>query len=89
MDGKTMFRKIPVVAVQELENDTTNPVYGINWGEFKTVVLKGWWMKEFMQDHVPGQHTMQAWHCDTTFNYICRNRRRNWVIATNTTDIAA
>jgi hypothetical protein len=85
MDGKVIFRRIPVEWVPELDLDTTNPVYGINWGEFKVMGLRGAWMKEFVQEEYPGQHTVTATHTDCTFNYFCRNRRRNFVLATDTT----
>jgi hypothetical protein len=85
MDGKVIFRRIPVEWVPELDLDTTNPVYGINWGEFKVMGLRGAWMKETVQEEYPGQHTVTATHTDCTFNYFCRNRRRNFVLATDTT----
>lgn len=86
MDGhnKVLFRSGPVEFIKELDTDTTNPVYGINWGEFKTAGLRGWWMKETQIDEVPGQHTVSATHTDCSFNFLCRNRRRNFVLATNT-----
>ncbi len=84
MDGKVVFRRTPMQAVQELDLDTTNPCYGIYWGEFGTMGLKGWWMKEFTQANVPGQHTVAATHTDCSFNWLCRNRRRQFVLATNT-----
>ena len=85
MDGRVLFRKTPVVWAKELDLDTTNPVYGVNWGEFKAMGLRGWWMKEYADDHVPGQHTVSATHTDSSFNWFCRNRRRNFVLATDTT----
>lgn len=84
-DGKALFRRTPVTWAKELDLDTTNPVYGINWGEFKTMGLSGAWMKETAVPTVAGQHTMSATHTDCTFNLFCRNRRRNFVLATDTT----
>ena len=83
-DGKVVIRGVPIMAIKELDLDTTNPVYGVNWGEMKTMALRGAWMKDFVEKHVPGQHTVAATHTDCTFNWICRNRRRQFVIATNT-----
>lgn len=80
-----MFAGTPVEYVPELENDTTNPLYAINWGEMKTMGLKGAWMKETAIPNVPGQHTMSATHTDCTWNMLCRNRRRCGVVATDTT----
>lgn len=84
MDGQAMFRRMPFKFVKELDLDTTNPIYGINWGEFKTMGLRGEWMNETAIDKQPGQHTVSATHTDCSFNWFCRNRRRNWVIATDT-----
>lgn len=83
-DGSVMFRRVPVTFVKELDLDTTNPVYAINWGEFKTMGLRGEWMVETAIPIQPGQHTVSATHTDCTFNMFCRNRRRNGVLATNT-----
>ncbi len=84
-DGDLMFHKRPVTWIPKLEADTTNPVYGIQWGEFKTFILKGWWLKETAVPIYPGQHTMSAQFVDLTYQWVCKNRRRNFVLATGTT----
>jgi hypothetical protein len=85
MDGKVLFRRSPLTFVKELDLDTTNPMYALNWGEFKTMGLRGEWMHETTEPIYPGQHTLSATFTDCTFNMICRNRRRNGVIATDVT----
>jgi hypothetical protein len=84
-DGRTLFRRVPVTWVPKLEADTTNPVYGIDWGVFKTMVLSGWWLKETFIPHYPGQHRDSAVFVDCFYNWLCRDRRRNFVLATGTT----
>ncbi len=84
-EGKTTFMQQPVVRVPQLEEDTTNPVYGINWGEFKTAGLRGEWLHETMTPIMPGQHTVAANFTDCTLNYFTHNRRRHFVLATGTT----
>jgi hypothetical protein len=84
-DGDVMFRRVPVMWVPKLEADTTNPVYGINWGWFKTYILKGWWLRETRVPIYPGQHTLSAQFLDSTYNWICKNRRANFVISNGTT----
>jgi hypothetical protein len=84
-DGKTIFRRVPVTWVPKLEADTTNPFYGINWGWFKTIFLEGWWLKETHVPVYPGQHTLSAHFLDCTYNWVTRNRRCNFVLATGTT----
>jgi hypothetical protein len=85
MDGKVIFRRSPLEWVPKLEADSTNPVYGINWGELKTYVLSGWWMKETNVPIYPGQHTVSAHFMDCTYQIITKNRRCHFVVATGTT----
>ena len=83
-DGKLLFRRTPVEWVPKLEADTTNPVYGLNWGTFKTYVLSGWWLKETSIPIYPGQHTMSAHFLDSTYQWVAKNRRDKFVLATGT-----
>jgi hypothetical protein len=84
MDGKVMFARSPVVFVKELNRDTTNPVYILNWGELGSMRRSGFWMKEIPVPVNPNQPTISATHVISSFNTICRNRRRQAVIATDT-----
>lgn len=84
-DGKTIFRRVPVMWVPKLEADTTNPFYGINWGWFKTYILEGWWLKETHVPVYPLQHTISAHFLDCTYQWITKNRRCHFVLATGTT----
>lgn len=84
-DGRTLFRRVPVMWVPKLEADTTNPFYGINWGWFKTYILEGWWLKETHVPVYPLQHTISAHFLDCTYQWITKNRRNHFVIATGTT----
>lgn len=85
MDGKVMFRRVPVQILKVLEDDTTNPMYLINWGEMHAAGLSGEWMYETRIDKVSNQHTVAAVHTDCTMNWFTRNRRRHAVFATDTT----
>ncbi len=85
MDGKVLFRRAPIMWVPKLEADTTNPIYGLNWGSFKTYVLQGWWLKETNVPVYPGQHTISAHFMDCTYQWIMKNRRCHFVLATGTT----
>lgn len=85
MDGQVMFRRTPVVWVPKLDADTTDPFYGINWGVFKTYILRGWWLKETNISVTPGQHTVASVHVDCSYQFICKDRRRCFVLATGTT----
>jgi len=84
MQGRPVFGGVPVTWVPQLDDDTTNPVYGINWGEFKTAILGNEWMLETQIPIQPGQHTVAAVHIDASFNYLTRNRRRHFVLSNGT-----
>ncbi len=85
-DGKVIFRHMPVTWVPFLESDTTNSVYGINWGDFKTYILQGWWLKETNVPVYPGQHTVSAHFLDCTYQWVAKNRRQCFVLSTGTTE---
>lgn len=88
-DGEVMFRRVKVKWVPKLDLDTTDPVYGINWGVFKTIILRGFWLKETKIEVTPGQHTVCSVHIDSSLQWVCRDRRRNFVLSTGTTTPAA
>jgi hypothetical protein len=79
-DGRAMFRKTPVQWAPYLENDTNDPIYGINWGVFSPVFLKGEYMREDGPQQAPNQHTVEVVYIDMTYNYINRDRRRGFVL---------
>lgn len=85
MDGKSMFRRTPFEWIPRLEADTTNPVYWIDWGVFKTFVLKGWWLKETHVPNYPDQHTISGHFVDLCYQFVVRNRRPMAVYALGTT----
>lgn len=83
-NGRVMFRRVPIEWIAKLDEDTTNPVYGINFGVFKTAILKGDWMHETRIEVNPHQPRMKTVHTDCTFNYFTWDRRRHFVLATDT-----
>lgn len=83
--GKLVYRRSPIVWVKELDQDTTNPLYGINWGVFKFKGLSGWWLRETHKASLDNQPTVAATHTDSSVNSYCTDRRRNFVLATDTT----
>lgn len=84
-DGDTVFRRVPVTWVPYLDNnDTTNPIYGINWSVFKPAFLEGEYMKATKVKPHPLHHRTIVQYTDCTYNYFCHDRRRNFVLATNT-----
>lgn len=84
-DGMVLFRRVPVQWVPKLEADTTNPIFGLNMGDWQTVVLNNWWLKETTVPVYPGQHTVSAHFLDCTYQHVMKNRRTSFVLATGTT----
>jgi hypothetical protein len=84
-EGKAVFMRTPLEAVKQLLQDTTAPVYMLNWGELGAKALTGWWLKE--QNFAPqaNQPTVRLTTVDSTWNLLCTNRRRQAVLATGTT----
>lgn len=85
MDGKVMFRRVPVTWVPWLERDTTNPFYGINWGWLKTYILRGWWLRETSIPYTPGQHTVASHYIDLTYQWVSKNLRCHFVASNGAT----
>lgn len=84
-DGQTLFRRRPVTWVPFLEDHTpyggTNPIYGINWGVFAPFFMEGEFMTETVVKGGGNAHTVTTVHLDSSFNFVCYDRRRNFVLA--------
>jgi hypothetical protein len=81
-DGRTMLASAPVVYVPYLDGATGDPLFGINWGVFKTAFLRGWFMRETGVAPAPNQHTVMVAHTDSRYNFKCYDRRRLIGLAT-------
>lgn len=70
----------PVQWVPYLEaNDTSDPVYGVNWKVFRPFVKTGCNMRRNPPKQAARQHNVREVHYDNAMNYICYNRRALWV----------
>lgn len=81
MDGKLMFRGTPITWVPKLEADTSDPFYGIHWGNFGVKYLAGEWMRQTGPNPAPVQHRKRWTFWDTTMNLYCDDRRRQFVLS--------
>lgn len=84
MDGKPTFRRGKVEWVPQLDTDTDDPVYGLNFGEFKTAGLRGEWLKETVIPVRNDQHTVSSQHVDCSLQFLTRNRRCHGVLSKGT-----
>lgn len=79
-DGVTTFRKNGLYPVDELENDTDDPFYGIDHDAFVPAVLNGAFMRESSPKEVPYQHTWKSVHTDLVGNFVCTQPSRCFVL---------
>jgi hypothetical protein len=71
---------VPMRWVPYLEaNDTSDPLYGVNWKVFRPFVKKGCNMRRNPVKQSARQHTVREVHIDNWMNYACYNRRALWV----------
>jgi len=70
------------VWVPKLDSDSQNPVYGVDHSTFYPVCLTGDYLRESEAKPAPSQHNVFQVFVDLTYNYLCIDRRRNWVLAT-------
>lgn len=80
MDGNMNFRGTPIVWIPSLDDQTDDPLYMIDFNAFGAVVLRGEYMREEPKQVTAGQHTVYEVHVDTTYNYLCVDRRSQAVI---------
>jgi len=73
----TVFKGNPVTWVPYLtENDTSNPVYGVNWRKTKYFYKKGAYMQRHKPIQAARQHTVREVHMDSWGNFACYDRRQ-------------
>jgi len=71
---------IPIRWVPYLqENDTSDPIYGINWKVLRPYVKKGGYRKRYAPKEAPHQHGVYNVFIDTWMNWACYNRRALFV----------
>lgn len=82
--NQTVIGGAPVKWVPYLEaNDSTDPLYGIQWRVWRPFVKKGLQMRRNPPKVAARQHTVREVHYDNAMNYICYDRRRCWVGSTS------
>jgi hypothetical protein len=79
-DGSTVIKKIPLTDVPQLDADTTNPIFAINFGTFKFAALRGDFFRRTAKDGGLTQPNVTATFIWLTYNGVCYDRRRNGVI---------
>lgn len=80
-DGRAVFKSTPFVYVPYLDNDTSDPVYMIDWKWLRLGKLPGWEKNLTAPYMVPNKHTVQRVDLDATMELVCTNLRRQAVFA--------
>jgi len=75
MDGKIVFHRNPVVLVPKLDEDTTNPVYMLNFNAIKFAIMQGEYLRRDGPSKWGKGHNVQIAFIDLTGNIICEDRR--------------
>jgi hypothetical protein len=81
--GNTTFWQTPVRWVPALEDDSHAPIYGIDWNVFQVVFLEGDYM-HYQTYQAPNQPNTTVMRVDCTYNTICTDVRRLFVLSTGT-----
>jgi hypothetical protein len=79
-DGRTMFKGSPIVYAPKLDDDTSNPVYMLDWEWLAIGVQPGWENRLSKPYMVPKMHNVRRVDWDATLNMVCTNLRRQAVI---------
>ena len=84
MDGQILFRRCPIHWVPQLEADTHNPIYGIDWAQLYPVFLEGEYMNRSPAQVCSEQHTRVRVHIDCTYTFMAHDLRRLMVLSQDT-----
>lgn len=80
-DGDLVFKRNPIIYAEPLDNDTTDPVYGLDMNSVHAVTQKGdnMWLGDFAVAPLQGRaYAAKLYHKHQT---MFTNRRNQWVIA--------
>ena len=80
-DGEIVFKRNPIIYAEPLDDDTSNPIYGLDMNTFYAMTEEGDNMNLGEFRVAPTQHRAYAAQLDHAHQTICSNRRNNWVIS--------
>jgi hypothetical protein len=82
--GRCTLKGSPITWVPYLNtNDSSNPVYGVNWSCLKYYCQKNREMKRYKPKIASNSHTVREVHMDSWGNWAGLNRRGLWVGSTS------
>lgn len=78
-DGRTVFKSTPITYAPKLDDDSTDPVYMLDWKWLAIGVLAGWQNNLTAPYMVPGKHNVRRVDLDASLNMICTDLRKQTV----------
>ena len=80
-DGQVMFKSTPITYTPKLDDDSTDPIYMLDWSKMSVGVMAGWEDQMTAPYMVPGKHLVRRVDKDVSLNMICTDPRRQTVIS--------
>jgi hypothetical protein len=75
VEGTTYFNRVPMRYIPQLDADTSDPIYYVDFNKFQPIVQDGYWMEESKPFMDRGQHTTVTVFVDAAHQNLCVNRR--------------
>lgn len=79
--GRVTFKSTPLTYAPKLDDDTSDPVYMLDWKTLAIGVLAGWENNVTKPYMVPNKHNVRRVDLDASMNMICTDLRRQAVIS--------
>jgi hypothetical protein len=83
-DGKSVFKGTPLTYAPYLDNDTTNPIYMLDWKHLAIGVMAGWSNNMTPPYRVADKHLVRRVDLDATLNMVGTDIRRQSVFYDST-----
>lgn len=74
-EGNVSFRKVPIFHTPQINDDTDDPVYGVNHEFFFPYVLEGDWLREGEPETDVEQPSVFTTTIEGSYQYFCTNKR--------------
>ena len=79
--GRTVFKGTPLTYAPKLDDDTSDPIYMIDWKWLAVGVLSGWEQNLSAPYPLPDRHNVHRVDLDASLELVCTNLRKQAVFA--------
>ena len=80
-DGKTLFKGTPLTYAPKLDDDSSDPIYMLDWKSLACGVMEGWENNLSKPMPVPDMHNVRRVDLDASLNLVCTDVRRQAVFS--------